>query len=152
LKKWIVIGAIAAVLLAIILVIVFWDSSGMISEVYRSQGLTVSEETVEHEHVYSMLDLNGVQGEQIEKISESYKIMYIYHPDNEDAMRRAVMIVCPTAIEAEAFLKSCGDEVYNRTKESGAIQGNCILFAYNHQFKEIFRNYFFEFAFSKIAG
>lgn len=148
-KKWIIISIVLVIILALILSFILCDKSKMIADAYTARGLTVSIETLENDWVHAFLD--DLPPEQLEKVSD-YKILYAYVPEGENIIYRAVIVVCPSIFEAKRFLKDCGNGLYEEKKNSGMIQGNCILFALNYGIKEIFNDYLFIYIYDKIIG
>ena len=145
--KLVICAVILVIVLSLVLAFTLCDKSAMIADVYRAQGMTVCNETLENSWVHALLD--DVPEEQLKKV-EDYEILYAYVPNGSNPIYRAVIIVCPSAHEAKQFLKSCGDELYEEKKEDGMIQGNCILFAHNFAIQDVFKNYLITYIVDKV--
>ena len=126
-------------LLLIVSMVSCGDKSGAIKKAFEDDGWTVKTVKSDDAGVQTVLDLL-LTDEQIEKAAD-YEIILC----NKNIVKAAVIIKFPSAGDVKAFLTvkdedgKANTEAYDKAKNDGLINGNCLLITVDADAKELFK-------------
>ncbi len=115
------------------------DKSGAIKKAFEDDGWTVKTVKADDTGVKVVLEIL-LTDEQIEKAAD-YEIIFC----NKNIIKNAVVIKFPSAGDIKAFLTVEDKDgkkdttAYDKAKEEGMINGNCLLITVDSDAKELFK-------------
>lgn len=118
------------------------DKSSAVEKAFQDEGYTVSKSDANNETVKPLLSLL-LSEEQIANISE-YEIMLCVPEGLLNVANTAIVIKFPSAGELKDFLTTEKDgekdtSTYDKAKEDGNINGNCLLITAGSGARDIFK-------------